>query len=49
MNKPIELCWTCRNLNGNKCPIKLDINKVNKFHGTQTVVTTCKKHDKITT
>ena len=47
MDKPKELCWTCKNLNNNKCPIKIDLNKVNKFHKVQSFISQCNKYNDV--
>lgn len=49
MNKNLEICWTCTNLNAGKCPIKQQIKKFNKFNRIDTVVTECKEYIKIST
>lgn len=42
-----ELCWTCKNLDGGKCPVKVQVKKASKFNGVETLVTNCKKYNKI--
>lgn len=39
-----ELCWTCANLKASKCPIKVELNKANKYHSTKSIITECKKY-----
>lgn len=47
MGKTAEICWTCKNLDGGKCPIRTDVKKISKYNGVETLVTDCKKYKKI--